>query len=995
MNIRRWRQFDFSLGVQEATTWLMKKPNELARGINLKFTETVGGYQRRDGFVVSGDPFATNLPPHGAHIAKFTTGAVPFVAVNNDAGTATIIRTQNSTTGAWTTLPTISYPVNSIVFFTDHLDEVYVSGFDPLTGDPIQPYNVDKTLDVSATRNILNMPAPYFIQEFLGLLYAANVKIGGTRYTDRVYKSSPPLGAITFVQGAQTDVAAPVTLIDNVPTMTGATTPFGAVSASTTFAGFNAYAAFDDNLTRPNSWFTTSGNTTGWVQYDFGASNSKVITYYSLVGLSTSPSAGDNAWSPKDWTFEGSNDALSWTVLNTQTSAPGWTAGEKRVYAVTNTTAYRYYRVNVSAIQATGGTNLVHIAEIELLTSTEGTKSLQLLVDSARYLKPGMAIDLYKAGTDTKMYDIRILGVDKPKNIITFDPVLASFAPADVTIATDTITIPDNGPYPTGSPVKIDSSAAVPGGLTANTIYYAIQVSNNTATAIAGTGVDDASTGSVAWSNPGNVTADDASVATAVLPGPHDLSHYLKATNFGFAIPVGATINGIEATVERSSDGAGIQVDSIVSLVKGGVIGAVNRAVFTSIPGSSTAKTFGSPSDLWGVTLTPADVNAANFGFVYAGGEGTFKTISVDRMNITVYYTLNNGIKLATSLNNAKLGNAIDITSQGSGTHRLKLSYVFGDNDEIWLDDRKGKLTMLWNTDYPTPETAEYLAIKPGTDSSNTVSGIAKSSNRLFIFTKNSGTRWDGQNLVVFNNSVGCISHRSIRNIDDDWLIWVDAKGNVRARNENASQQENISRPVRNRYLRKLTMDQLKAVSGGLSDNVYKLYLGQINGENIRLAYDFDANTWSPERLGKQALMSGTADFTGVLKPYFFAENGKMYIDETGNLDDDQAIPMEAGTGRDMFGSEQIKKYDGMLIYSENANGYKVMAAVDGGSMKTIGRIDRKVCYMKFPENGDNVLPEGTSFDWQIVGSIEGDAPKVEGAVVYYTPREDLPSERR
>lgn len=44
-------------------------------------------------------------------------------------------------------------------------------------------------------------PHPYFFEEYLGVLYAANVMIGANRYKDRVYKSSPPLGPMTYMQG--------------------------------------------------------------------------------------------------------------------------------------------------------------------------------------------------------------------------------------------------------------------------------------------------------------------------------------------------------------------------------------------------------------------------------------------------------------------------------------------------------------------------------------------------------------------------------------------------------------------------------------------------------------------------------------------------------------------------------------------------------------------------------------------------------------------------
>lgn len=665
MRITQFPQFDFSLGVQNATTWLLKKPNELARGINLRFTDKVGGFRRRNGFLRVGSQFSS-VPnsPQGAHIAKFSTGGVRFVAVNNDAGTATIIRTQNSSTGAWTTLSTISYPVNAVVFFKDYLDELYISGFDPATGDPLTPYNVDKTLSVSATRNLLNCPPCYFFEVFLGVMYAANVKIGSDRFPDRVYKSSAPLGAVTFIQGAQSGAL-----------------PF-------------------------------------------------------------------------------------------------------------------------------------------------------FLVDSARYLKAGMSIDIYKAGTETKLYDIDITSVDKAANTIAFtNSLTASVTAANINTSTDVLTTSAAHPFTTGTPVILTSGAA-PGGLATGTTYYVINVTSTT-------------------------------------------------------------------------------------------------------------------------------------------------------------------IKLATTAANATAGTAIDITSQGTGTHTLTQVITVSDNDEIWLDGRKGKLTINWNTDYPTPQTAEYLAMQPGKDASSTVSGIGTSANRLFIWTKNTGNRYDGQNLVTFNNNVGCISQRSIANIDDDWLIWMDQKGNIRARNENSGQQENISRAIKIDYTSKLTQAQLKATAAGVVDNVYKLYLGTINNQYVRVCYDFDANTWSPERLGYPALMQANDDYTGDLKPYFFSNNGYLYMDETGNKDDDKVIPFEAGTGRDMLSTPTNKLMYGLLLFSNNCKGLKIEAAVDGGQMKTIGIINEDVCFMPFPQQGDSILPEGVSLDWQIMGAVEGDAPEVDGAIAYYVPRGDVPVETR
>jgi hypothetical protein len=147
-----------------------------------------------------------------------------------------------------------------------------------------------------------------------------------------------------------------------------------------------------------------------------------------------------------------------------------------------------------------------------------------------------------------------------------------------------------------------------------------------------GTGADDATVGTIAWTNPGNITALDASTADATLSFGQT-SHYLKATNFGFAIPAGATITGVLVTHLLGSLGSTIVKNSI-KLVKGGVISGSEGT-------TNSSTSFGGATDMWGLSLTSADINAANFGVVYSGfgryvGSSTLK---LDAVTITVYYT--------------------------------------------------------------------------------------------------------------------------------------------------------------------------------------------------------------------------------------------------------------------------------------------------------------------------------------------------------------------
>lgn len=101
-----------------------------------------------------------------------------------------------------------------------------------------------------------------------------------------------------------------------------------------------------------------------------------------------------------------------------------------------------------------------------------------------------------------------------------------------------------------------------------------------------GTGADDATVGTVAWTNPGNVTTDDGNYATANLTG------------------------------------AG-EKESSIKLVKGGVISGPDKTTDATI---GTIEAYYSynwsiPADL---ALSDTDVAAANFGFVVSYKESSF-----------------------------------------------------------------------------------------------------------------------------------------------------------------------------------------------------------------------------------------------------------------------------------------------------------------------------------------------------------------------------------
>src|SRR5262249_56608526 len=66
---------------------------------------------------------------------------------------------------------------------------------------------------------------------------------------------------------------------------------------------------------------------------------------------------------PKNWTLEGSQDGQSWTVVDTQTNQSFAARFQTNVYEFSNSTAYSYYRLNVTL---NNGGPIVQLSELQL-----------------------------------------------------------------------------------------------------------------------------------------------------------------------------------------------------------------------------------------------------------------------------------------------------------------------------------------------------------------------------------------------------------------------------------------------------------------------------------------------------------------------------------------------------------------------------------------------------------------------------------------------------
>jgi len=143
---------------------------------------------------------------------------------------------------------------------------------------------------------------------------------------------------------------------DCVPLMTAATTDGVTVSDNGNLGtGYEGWRAFDNNSN--TRWGVAA--TSGMLTVTMAAA--KVIAGYSIRARNDSYLID----SPKDWTFEGSNNGTDWTVLDSQTGVTSWSMNERKEFAIVSPAAYPHYRLNISSNQSGTDTSVSEVEQLE------------------------------------------------------------------------------------------------------------------------------------------------------------------------------------------------------------------------------------------------------------------------------------------------------------------------------------------------------------------------------------------------------------------------------------------------------------------------------------------------------------------------------------------------------------------------------------------------------------------------------------------------------
>lgn len=204
-------------------------------------------------------------------------------------------------------------------------------------------------------------------------------------------------------------------LLGLIPVMTAATT-----------SGVTMSASNDNGGTNP-AWYASDATTTYWRNASGGVATltvqfptAKRAGSYQIIGV-----FGSENCVPGSWTFEGSNDGTSWTVLDSHTSYP-WGAAYTGEFSVplASRGSYTHYRLNMTATD--GGSHLRITDWVLRQDDTDGiatyTNYTHAIAASVNSTDDGFDIYLDPATFPAGKYEVRIKrGLAFKRSLITID----------------------------------------------------------------------------------------------------------------------------------------------------------------------------------------------------------------------------------------------------------------------------------------------------------------------------------------------------------------------------------------------------------------------------------------------------------------------------------------------------------------------------------------------------------------------------------------------
>jgi hypothetical protein len=188
---------------------------------------------------------------------------------------------------------------------------------------------------------------------------------------------------------------------------------------------------------------------------------------------------------------------------------------------------------------------------------------------------------------------------------------------------------------------------------------------------------------------------EDANFDYVLLNATTPYSDKLQGKWYGFNIPILATIDGIEAYIHRDAISVNFY-DQAIRVWKGSV--SSNNKKVSSSWKTTNIVTYGGPTDLWGLTWTPEEINANNFKFtvkvVYTGSDTVDREADVNYHIMTIYWHINAIFGVSVSVCNNSLPTITTPISVLYGTTHLDFMAIL-QSSSVGLNQTIQVLTQI------------------------------------------------------------------------------------------------------------------------------------------------------------------------------------------------------------------------------------------------------------------------------------------------------------
>lgn len=248
--------------------------------------------------------------------------------------------------------------------------------------------------------NLASLPRPVyaFISSGNAGSNVVSANFGATPFVHNMPSGYKPYNGNEFIlfSSASNEIKSltkgKIDSISKIPIMTSNTLPSGIASASKIESNtYNAWKAFDGTDTSGSYWSSGANDFPMYLSYEF--ENVVRIGRYALI-------THNGTFSPKSWTFEGSNDGVNWTILDTQ-STP-LVANVLTNFTLSNTGLFKKYRLHISSNNGAAST---YISGFKMYEAESNSIINLASASEENFINYGMTLPI-EASTYSKVTDI-------------------------------------------------------------------------------------------------------------------------------------------------------------------------------------------------------------------------------------------------------------------------------------------------------------------------------------------------------------------------------------------------------------------------------------------------------------------------------------------------------------------------------------------------------------------------------------------------------------